>query len=55
MGLGQNAVVWIKLSGSISEQPVLKEVMSPVPSLILDHSVAGVGEGPVWGSSSCLP
>lgn len=46
VALGQNAVVWIKVPANVGESQVLKEVMPPLPSLILDHSVTGVSEGP---------
>lgn len=47
VGLGQNAVVWIKLPANIRENKKhYKEVMSPIPPLISDRSVTSVSKEP---------
>lgn len=46
MGLGQNAVFWVKLPANLREnKKYLKELMFPLPSLILGHSVTGIYKG----------
>lgn len=46
VGLEQNAVVWIQLPANIRRTESIKRADVACPSLILNHSVPGVSEGP---------
>lgn len=45
-GFGSDAVFWVQLPANLREnKKYLEELMFPVPSLILGHSVTGIYKG----------